>query len=147
MEDTEPKDKEMDLGEFRGHDMHSMNADNDNGVTESDGEEESPEKEKLTKRQRRAAERNAALLLIVGKSLFTTSSNLTGCRNVLSASAFFCRAQMSGVITFRPSSVFSITRHRFQRRLIQDRSAGVQTKPKRRATASSARRWGAVSIN
>jgi len=29
---------------------------------------------------------------------------------------------------------------------IQDRSAGVQTKPKHRTTASSARHWGAVSI-
>jgi hypothetical protein len=56
MEDTEPKDKEMDLGEFGGDDMHPMNADNNDGETESDGEEESPEKAKLTKRQRRAAE-------------------------------------------------------------------------------------------
>ena len=68
MEDTEPKDKEMDLGEFGGDDMHPTNADDDDSETESDGKEESPEKAKLTKRQRRAAERNAALLLIVGKS-------------------------------------------------------------------------------
>jgi hypothetical protein len=52
MEDTEPKDNKMDLGEFRGHDMHSTNADDDNGVAESDGEEKLSKKEKLTKRQR-----------------------------------------------------------------------------------------------
>ena len=51
MEDTKRKDKEMDLGEFGGYDVHSTNADDDN-MTESDGEEESPEKAKLTKRQR-----------------------------------------------------------------------------------------------
>jgi len=49
MEDTEPKDKEMDLGEFGGDDMHPTNADDDDSETESDGKEESPEKAKLTK--------------------------------------------------------------------------------------------------
>jgi hypothetical protein len=67
MEDTEPKDKEMDLGEYRGHDMHSTNADDNDDVTGSDGKEELCEKAKLTQRQWHAAERNAALLLIIGK--------------------------------------------------------------------------------
>ena len=47
---------------------NSTNADDNDGVAESDGEEELPKKAKLIKQQWHATEWNVALLFIVGKS-------------------------------------------------------------------------------
>jgi hypothetical protein len=105
-------DSEGDLGEIGeiGIDVESEG-----------GEDESiPESVRKAKKRRiRAITRNTALVSIVSISIISTDAfnPLYSIRSLLSASAFFYRAQTRGAITFRVFSAYSFTQHQFLKRL------------------------------
>jgi hypothetical protein len=105
-------DSEGDLGEIGG-----IGIDVD---SEGDEDESVPESVRKAKKRRICAiTQNAALVSIVSISIIVTNTfnPLYSIRSLLSASAFFYRAQMRGAITFRAFLAYLFTRHQFLKRL------------------------------
>ena len=113
VEDT--SDNEGDLGEIGR--IGSMDVD-----SKGDEDKSIPESaRKVKKRHIHAITQNTALVSIVSISIILTDTfnSLYSIRSLLSASAFFYRAQVRGAITFRVFSAYSFTQHQFLKKLLR----------------------------